>query len=156
MKTKTTITELTQDDLVHLLCTATYGSKWLECSAPDCEGVDISCDDCREDIWAKCLLAGKPLGCINHYADGVIYGDKGNAVVSDEDGDESVCYLLYLEDFIDGLQKCVDGTFKTESAYEKQYMFSCFNAFKEEAGFLDMPMAEDIMQIVMFGEIIYG
>lgn len=30
MKTKTTITEITHEDLVNLLSTATYGSGWLE------------------------------------------------------------------------------------------------------------------------------
>lgn len=154
MKTRTIIEELSQEDLVDLLCTATYGSNWLECYAHDKEGVDITEQDCLEDEWAKCLLAGKQIACIDHYAEGEIYGDKKNAVVS-EDGDESVCYLITLDDILEGLAKCADGT-TADSNDDKAYLLTCFNTFKENDGGMDLPQAEALMQVIMFNELIYG
>lgn len=159
MKTKTIIEELNQEDLVNLLCTATYGSNWLECYAHDKEGVDITEDDCLEDDWAKCLLAGKEISCIDHYAEGEIYGDKKNAVVSD-DGDETVCYLISLDDVLDGLNKCADGTFKHgDDEYgqrDVRWLAKCFRHFVNEDAEFDACEADALMQVIMFGELIYG
>lgn len=154
MKTKTIITELTQEDLVNLLCTATYGSNWLSCYAPDREGVDITEEDCLEDEWAKCLLAGKKITCTDYYADeGEHYGTLEH--YTEEDGQTT--YLVSLQDIIDGLQKCLDGTFiDADNDNAGNYLLNCVNTFKEDDGGLDNPQAEALMQIILFGELIYG
>lgn len=146
MKTHTTITDLTQEDLVDLLCTATYGSSWLEIYAPDREGLDIADNDCREDVWAKALLAGKEIECIDHEAEGEIYNEKG--YVDDTDEYESVIYPITLEDIRKGLQKALDS----EESWPRQ----CAQDFIAGEGELDLPEAECLMQIIMFGEEIYG
>lgn len=152
MKSKTTITELTQEDLVELFATATYGSSWLEIATTDDSKVEADECDCREDIWAKALLGGEPIGCIDHYAEGEVYDDKGVAVVSDDEEDESVCYLITLQDILDGLQKCADGTFKGDPSTHA-WLAECFADLK--TGDMDLPEAEALMQVIMFNELIY-
>ena len=63
MKTKTTITELSHEDLVNLLSTATFGSSWLSCciSQATRDKLKDLPGDCREDIWANALLNGFPI-----------------------------------------------------------------------------------------------
>ena len=149
MKTKTTIEELTQENLVDLLCTATYGSFWLEIYAPDREGVDIAEEDCLEDVWAKCLLAGKKIYCIDHYEE------------DEEDGKPT--YLISLDDIKEGLQRCADGTFHVNASNyndygnaDRRYISECYRHFCEDDGEMDNPEAEALMQIIIFGELIYG
>ena len=161
MKTKTIITELNHEDLVDLLCTATYGSSWLECNAPDREGLDVTEQDCLEDVWAKALLAGKKIECIDHYAEGEHYGPNENYAIDPDD--ESCEYTIGLEDIINGLQKCMDGTFKHgDDEYgvrDVKWMKKCFAHFSDpEQGRMEMdnPEAEALMQVIMFGELIYG
>ena len=155
MKTKTIITELNQEDLVDLLCTATYGSSWLECNAPDREGLDVTEQDCLEDVWAKALLAGKKIECIDHYAEGVSYG----TLPHETDEDENVTYQVTLEDVKKGLQACADGTFKEDCGGTLSWLKECFAHFADpENGRMqmDLPEADAIMQVIMFGELIYG
>ena len=137
MKTKTIIQELTQEDLVNLLCTATYGSDWLDCYAPDREGVNITEEDCLEDVWAKCLLAGERIQCFDYYAEGDTYGGLDWGIADNGE----VFYWVSLQDIIDGLQKCADGNFKADD---------------DESVDMDQPEAEALMQVIMFGELIYG
>jgi hypothetical protein len=155
MRTTTTIEGLTLENLVDLFSTATYGSSWLEIDTTDQTEVEAEEGDCREDIWAKALLRGESIGCIDHYAEGEIYGILGTGVVSD-DGDESVCYLITLQDVIDGLQKCADGTFKGDKS-SHAWLAECFHHFKDNDSMeMDQPEAEAIMQVIMFNELIYG
>lgn len=145
MKTKTIITDLTQEDLVDLLCTATYGSSWLDCSAPERSGIELNENDCREDVWAKSLLAGHKLKVYDYYAEGEKYGNLG--CVIKEDG--TAVYFVGLKEIRDGLQKCADGDAGSWCA-------TAYRAFREGEGEMDNPMAEMLMQIILFGELIYG
>ena len=87
MKTKTTITELSHEDLVNLLSTATYGSSWLSCTVAKAtsDSLDIKEEDCREDVWAKALLAGFPVFLTDHQAEGCTYGPRGTVNEDDEE-----------------------------------------------------------------------
>ena len=150
MKTKTIITDLTQEDLVNLLCTATYGSSWLDCSAPERSGIIIDDTDCREDVWAKALLAGHKIKVYDYNAEGDTYGKLGRVIK--EDG--TAVYFVGLKEITDGLQKCANGTF-TESEEYGKCIAKCFSDFKEDNGDMDNPEAEALMQIILFGELIY-
>lgn len=156
MKTKTIIEELTQEDLVDLLCTATYGSSWLEIYALDQDGCGIVREDCAEDRWAKVLLSGKTISFVDHYAEEIHYGELPYEIDRAEDGDGNVTYEVSLKDIINGLQRCADGTFKVNGKHEREYMFNCFDTFKESDGGMDNPQAEALVQIIIFGELIYG
>ena len=151
MKTKTIITELNQEDLVDLLCTATYGSSWLDCTAPETTGCDIKEEDCREDVWAKALLAGHPIEATDYYAEGEAYGTLPHTM----DEDENVTYKVTLDDIKKGLQACADGTFNGESS-DHAWLKECVSHFVAGEGEMDYPEADALMQVIMFGELIYG
>lgn len=151
MRTTTTIEGVSLENLVDLFSTATYGSSWLDIFAPVRTGLHIEDTDCREDVWAKALLAGHPIECTDYYAEGERYGHLPSVV---KDGDEAT-YTITLQDVLDGLQKCVDGTFKGDKS-EHDRLTECFEHFKAGEGDMDNPEAEAIMQVIMFNELIYG
>ena len=154
MKTKTEIIELTHDDLVNLLCTATYDSNWLSCYAPDRDFVENLPDTCREDIWAKCLLSGRKIEFTDYNAEeGEYYGTLEH--YTDEDG--KTTYIVSLQDIKDGLQKCADGTSKDADKYaDKGFLARCYNDFVNDGDNWDYVEADALMQIILFGELIYG
>lgn len=144
MKTKTTIVEITHDDLVDLFSTAVYGSEWLAIQAP--EGKGLAKDgDCREDVWARTLLAGKSVIAWDCYAEGVSYGSLPHQ--HDKEGD-SMGYTITLEDIKTGIQKCLDS--------DEEYLRDYVNDYIKGDGDMDLPEAEAIMQVIMFGEVVYG
>ena len=154
MRTTTKIEGLSLENLVDLFSTATYGSSWLEIEPTDNTKVEAEEGDCHEDILAKALLRGESIACIDHYADGEVYGILNTGVVS-EDGDGSVCYLITLDDVLEGLQACADGTFKGDKLAHA-WLADCFHHFKTGEGDMDLPEADAIMQVIMFNELIYG
>ena len=158
MKTKTII-ELNQEDLVDLIATATYGSNWLDSYAHDRAGVQVEEGDCIEDVQAKCLLAGKKITFTDYYAEGETYGDLESRIVEDDVAE----YLVGLDDIVAGLQKCAYGTFKhDDDEYgdgEVAWLKECYAHFSDpDEGRMEMdqPEAEALMQVIMFGELIYG
>ena len=159
METKTTIiiTSLNQEDLVNLFSTSIYGSDRFDIVAEDREGVDITDEDCREDIWAKCLLAGKKIVCIDYYAEGEHYGPNENYTFGEEY--EECRYTIGLEDIVKGLQKCADGTFKHDNKYgtgDFEWLNECFLHLKDAGYDLDYPQADALLQVILFDELIYG
>lgn len=118
--------------LVDLLCTATYGSDWLEIKTLKSERfmdeeVEQSVRDewCREDRWANRLLKG------------------GHIVCYDYDYDDYARYELTLDDIKRGLEKARDGEAVRDWAdfvNEKDDYYTCNN----------------LMQVCIFGEVIYG
>ena len=151
MRTTTTIEGVSLENLVDLFTTATYGSSWLDIFAPVRTGLHIEETDCREDVWAKALLAGHPIECTDYYAEGDVYGYLPHTI---GDNDE-VTYKVTMQDVLDGLQKCADGTFKGDKS-EHDWLRECFLHFKAGEGDMDNPEAEAIMQVIMFNELIYG
>ena len=148
MKTKTIITEITHDDLVNLFSTATYGSSYFDVvkKKKDYYGTELEDEnDCREDTWAKILLAGKPVYVLDYYSEEVAYGelphewDKKRGAMK---------YTVTLEDIKKGLQKAIDnGGWDAECA---------FDLINEDSCNLDLTEAENLLQIITFGEAIYG
>ena len=151
MKTQTIVTDITHEDLVNLFCTATYGSEWLSIGTPTGakQGLDITEDDCREDVWAKVILAGKYLFFYDYNAEDIDehYGDLPHRFTKNGDGDPIMRYEFTLEDIENGIAKCLDlGGWEAE----------CARDLIEHEGDLDLPEAEAIMQVIIFGETIYG
>lgn len=147
MKRNVTISNITHDDLVNLFSTATYGSSWLcICRKDDVSDLEKE-DDCREDVWAKALLNGRSIEVRDYYAEGSTYGDLPHRI--DNDDDECGVYTLYLKDFIKGLEKC--------ASHEKYWVRKCFNDLCDEDSVdFDLPEAEYLMQVIVFGDEIYG
>ena len=161
MKTKTTITEITHDDIVNLLSTGLYGSQFL--------GVDYSVGDyrkipnpdeydCIEDKCAKLLLNGKSIVIYDMYAEDE-EDFHGKLYHSWDSDNKTMDYTITLSDIKKGLQKCLDGTFKVNDGCDEEisYMRKCVaNLIDSENGDLDLYEAQNILQVIVFGQIIYG
>lgn len=148
MKTKTIITEITKDDLVNLFSTATYGSSFFDVvkKKKDYYGTELEDeDDDRETTWAKILLAGKPVYVLDYYSEEEAYGNLSH------EWDEkrgAMKYTVTLEDIKNGLQKALDnGDWDAKCARD---------LINEDSYDLDLTEAENLLQIITFGEGIYG
>ena len=157
MKTKTTIEDLTQEDLVNLFSTAFYGSTYLSVEYE--EAIEYDEDDCHEDIIAKILLNGGSVRVTDAYADGVHYGNLKYEYNEDYDA----TYTVTLEDIKRGLERAANGTFNTRKDVsrdfaERNMIFAkrSFNAFAYDESEWDAITADCLMQIILFDEIIYG
>ena len=147
MERNVTISNITHEDLVNLFSTATYGSSWLcICKKDNVSDLEKE-DDCREDVWAKALLNGRSIEVRDYYAEGSTYGDLPHHV--DNDDCECGVYTLTLKDVIKGLEKC--------ASHKEEWVRKCFNDLCDEDSVdLDLPEAECLMQVIVFGEEIYG
>ena len=147
MKTTTKISEINQEDLVNLLTTATYRSEWLSIGTP-CGASDglLTEDDCREDAWAKVILAGKKLFFYDYYAEDE-NDFNGNLPHKWDKYNECIRYEFTLEDIANGIAKCIDN-----GGWELQCVYNLINNPQN----LDLDEAEAIMQVIVFGEVIYG
>lgn len=153
MKTKTTITELSHEDLVNLLSTATFGSSWLSCtiaSATHDKLKDLP-GDSRKDVWAHALLNGFPIYLTDHQAEGCTYGDRGSV---NEDG--SAVYRITLKDVIAGLQSALDGDFAADDEVEVELAARRVLRLRAASCAFDADDAEILAQIIMFNSIIYA
>lgn len=159
MKTKTTITELTHDDLVYLFSTALTGSPYLvaEYEGPsECD--ENGEDDCFEDILANILLHGGCIKVSDHYSEGDIYGELPYEL-DEENG--CTTYFVTYDDIKRGLERAADGTFNAgDDEWTEQTKRSArvsFDSFMDEDGCdFDLVRADILMQIILFDEIIYG
>jgi hypothetical protein len=162
-ETKTTITEITHDDLVNLFSTALYGSSYLSAdyTVEDKKSADVSDDDCYEDIIAKILLSGKSVDVTDYFAEGCSYGSLPYRFQDKEDDDSAVIYRVTLEDIKRGLERAMDGTFNAgDNEWTERTKRSArvsFDSFMDEdACDFDLVRADILMQIILFDEIIYG
>lgn len=147
MKTKTIITGITHDDLVTLFSTATYGSEYLgiEYKKEDYYGTNLEEEgDCMEDVWAKILLAGKSVEVVDYYAEGDKYGNLPCTF----DEDENAHYTITLKDIEKGIEKALD-----KEGWERK---CATHLIEEESLEFDLYEAEALLQMITFGEVIYG
>lgn len=161
MKTNTTITEITHEDIVDLLSTALYGGNIF--------GVDYDSNEyrklpnldkykCIEDKCAELLLNGKSITIYDRYAEDE-EDFHGGLYHSWDFGDETMDYTITLSDIKKGLQKCIDGKFKVNDGCDEEipYIRKCVaDLIDRENGNLDLFEAQDILQVIIFGKIIYG
>lgn len=156
MKTKTTITELSHDDLVDLFSTALSGSNYLEA---DYTNRSLREDeDCLEDILAKNLLNGDTVVITDWYAEGCVYGNLNHTI---DEEDACTHYDVNIKDIIRGLERAADGTFNAgDDEWTEQTKRSArvsFDSFMDEDRcYFDLVRADILMQIILFDEIIYG
>lgn len=146
MKIKTTVLELTHDDLVELFSTALYGSEWLGTIYDSIEYnslPDKNDNDCLEDKLARLLLAGKTIEICDYYAEDS--ADRYGALDARWDDErECMCYNVSLNDILNGLNNAAN----TKAFY--RYVHS------DEDGQFDNIDAEELVQYILFEEGIYG
>lgn len=155
MKTKTIIEELNHNDLVDLLSTALYGSQMLACSY-SAETYKAYCkvdeQDCIEDKMAKLLLRGDEISIGDMYAESDDDTNDSKLHHEWDDEREIMWYDVTLDDIKRGIEKCLNGTGDGDNAYLR----SCAMDFINGEGDMDLPEAEAIMQVILWGELIYG
>lgn len=148
MKTNAIITEINHNDLVNLFSTVTYDSSYFDVvkKKKDYYGTELEDEnDCREDTWAKILLAGKPVYVLDYYSEEEAYGNLPH--VWDERR-EAMKYTVTLEDIKKGLQKAIDN-----GGWDAKCAFDLIN---DDSYDFDLTEAENLLQIITFGEAIYG
>lgn len=157
MKTRTTIEELTQKDLVDLFSTAFYGSSYL--SADYDFEIQSNEDDSYEEVMAKILLNGGAIKVTDTDADGCHYGNLKYQFNEDYD----TTYTLRYIDILKGLERAANGTFNTRKDVGADYAdrnvaFAkrSFEAMAWNINDWDALTADCLMQIILFDEIIYG
>lgn len=144
------ITGITQEELSNFLCTAVYGSNifGIVYKKKDYYGTELEDDDdCREDKWAKLLLSGKPVYVLDYYAEDE---DEfyGNLPHKWDEGREAMWYALTLHDILLGMQNAFN---------KSEWMAKTVLAIgDEENGDYDLNEAEGLLQMIVFGEVIYG
>lgn len=150
MKIKVTITEISHDDLVDLISTAFTYSTFLVANYDSIEYKQLpnadENNDCFEDKMAKLLLAGKSVEFGDRYAED--YSEFYGKLPHKYDGVYgSMDYTVTLEDIKKGLQKALN-----KGGYSAECAMNLINA----DGNLDQLQAENLVQYIMFGELIYG
>ena len=134
MKVNIKLLELTHEELSDIITTAFYDNPNM---AVDYEGTPSIIHDCFEDNVAQVLLDGGTI-LVTEQAqeDGDTYGDLPKYV----DNDGYITYKVTLENILKGAsnQECLRMIEDIES--EEGDMFTAWN----------------LMQIIVFGEIIYG
>ena len=129
--------KLTKEQLVDLLCTATYSSDWLGIKTHISEKrLDDIYDEqyldsrCLEEKWADRLLNGGHIVCVDYYDD-------------DENG-KPMKYTLCLEDIESKLEQAT----KDENVVREYANWT--------SGYYDYYDCNNLMQYVIFGEVVYG
>lgn len=144
MKTQTVVTDVTKGDLVNLLSTAHYGSYWLGLDYK--AGNNTNQNGSFEDKLASILLEGKKIVFIDFNVDDEedVYGNLPHHFNKSEG---AMYYDVTLKDIETGIAKAFD-----KGGFENQ----CANYLVYEPENLDLYEAEALMQMCVFGELIYG
>ena len=151
MKIETKISEITHEDLVNLFSTAFYGSNHfaIDYNNEDYDGKPFAKDDdCFEDKLAKIVLNGGKIIVSDLYAEDSDehYGEIEHTWNEEE---ESMDYTITLKDIENGLAKAASSS--------EPYFHKCFSNFAEnDCVDFDLNDADNLMQIIVFGEVIYG
>ena len=144
MKTRITVTELSHEDLVDILSTALYGCDYLQADydlkAWEAIPSEKKEGDCFEDRLADMLLNGHYIAITDLYAEGQIYGLRKHPVPASVDEEVNVTYCLSLEDLLRACSSPRGYELVTETL----------------SGEGDYFTANNLLQIALFGEEIYG
>ena len=144
MKTRITVTELSHEDLADILSTALYGCDYLQVDydlkAWEAIPSEKKEGDCFEDRLADMLLNGHYIAITDLYAEGQIYGLRKHPVPASVVEEVNVTYCLSLEDLLWACSSPRGYELVTETL----------------SGEGDYFTANNLLQIALFGEEIYG
>ena len=137
MKTKIKVTELTHEEIVDLLSTALYGSEWFVAKYDENLYESLKNKDgiCFEDKLADMLLAGHKITIVDVYSGGVSYSNKCVGVKN-----ENVYYEIDLKDILKKASTIIGYELISDVL----------------SGDGDYYTADEFLQRVVFGEVIYG
>ena len=144
--TKTTITEIKHDELVDMLSTMLYGNCNFIVDNTDFREEYLNPSDYTlEDKMASILLHGGEvlIGDTNSEGEDEHYG---NLRYIFKDG--IVYYRVTLQDIKEGLARCADSSDK--------HICAAAISFMEDDGQADMWDGDNILQLLLYGEVVYG
>lgn len=139
MEAKFKVVALEHEELVDILSTALYGCDWTmtDYDRKIWESIHPDGDDsCFEDKLAELLLLGHPIYITDIWAEGERYGDVCESIIK---GDETE-YIVTLDRILE--------TASTQDGYELVKEILC--------GEGDYYTGNNFLQMVMFGEVVYG
>ena len=158
MKTQIKIIDINHEDLVDLFSTAFFNSLNFSVTYNDSAKniIDVDENDCFEDIMAKIAVNAKvaddKLIVFDENAeDGEVYGSLACGVGKNEEYDTlETYYYVGIKEIIKGLEAAANSS--------EDYIRKSFEAFvnREDDGEWDAITADILMQIIVFGEVIYG
>lgn len=140
MKYNLLVTELTHDELVNILSMLFCENDFsVGCKKKDYAQVpeDKRNGDCIEDKCADVLLNGGKIYITDVQAEEQVYGNLPHTIDAE---DESVTYEVTLQDFFKGLSNADATEWVKELADENDDYWTAYN----------------LIQFVLFGELIYG
>ena len=139
MKLEFRVTELSHADIVEILSSACYCNDYMSIRYNKnlLKGITQHGSDCLEDKAADLLLAGKHIYVIDWDAEGQAHGDLPHSELEND----VLKYRVTLEDFIKGMNT-------------KEAMPYVYQLYENEM--LDSYNAYMLLQIIVFGEEIYG
>lgn len=149
MKIKVEISELTHEDLVNLMSTTLYGSPvfvgrlledWRSLEKRGKE------KECFEDKCANVLRYGGKVAIIDVEAEGERHPIKGVSSLVMEGGE--VEYQFDINAVKNGLKMALESK-------EDYIRMAAWNFLLDDGSF-DAEDAEVVMQMILFGEVIYG
>lgn len=148
MEIKVKIEKLTHEDLVNLLSTTLYGSPvfWGRLLDEYKPFENRGEGDCFEDKMANVLLNGGRIAIVDMESEGEIYKNKGVLAFINESNDAQ--YHFDLKAVKNGLKRALES----KEIYLRRAAFN----FLVDDGTFDAADAENLMQMIIFGEVIYG
>ena len=152
MKIKSTVTEVSHDDLVNLFSTAFYGSDIFAVEWDNKAYSHLKKDgDCIEDILARIILNGGTIDVIDREAE---EEDNYSSFIKSyyEEG-FGMHYPIDLGIIRDGISNALNGDAKNVTA---SYAMECAKDLITEDGSFDFIEATVLLQIILFKEVIYG
>lgn len=148
MEIEVKIKELTHEDLVNLLSTTFYGSPTFapmlydEYKPLENRGEG----NCYEDKMANVLLNGGRVAAVDIEYDDEIFENDGVLAVVNDAGEAE--YRFDLKAVKKGLKRALES--------KKGYIRSAALNFLIDDGSFDAGDAEVLIQMIIFGEVIYG
>lgn len=144
--TKTTITEIKHEELVNMFSLMLYGNCNFIVDNTDFRKEYIKAtDDCIEEKMASILLNGGEvlIGDTNSEGEDEHYG---NLRYIFKDG--IVYYRVTLQDIKEGLARCADS--------KERYIQEAALSIMRDDGEADGWDGDNILQIILYGEVVYG
>ena len=126
-------------DISDILCTALYDSIDYWCAKLEIEGVektDVEDVESKEDVCAEHLVNGGAL---------IFYEDE------DETGENLIPHRVKLEDFLRGLVQWLEEYAMTAPPLEDMN-----GGLYLDTGMIDSNDADSIVQLAVFGKLVYG
>lgn len=144
MKTKTTVTEITHDDIVNLF-QYLYSSDYFIVSYDTTPLKEKP--ECFEDCIAELLLMGKSIKVGDMYADDetCFFGDNPHKYLENEG---VMWYKINLNTIKKGLAKAMSD--------ETSFVQQSASHLMTEPGSLDYWECDALLQTIVFGKLIYG